>query len=128
MSEKLIRLAVYGTLMKGERNEHWGADARSRVPCVIRGRLYDTGWGYPAFVPDDAGQEVASELLTVTPATLAHMDILEGYPRLYRRETIMALVEGQPVQALVYVMNELPPRAKPISCGDWREYRKNLRK
>jgi len=47
MSAKLMRLAVYGTLMKGEHNEHWGADAKKRVPCTIRGVLYDTGWGYP---------------------------------------------------------------------------------
>lgn len=121
-----FKVATYGTLMKGERNERWGQDALERVPCVIRGHLYDTGWGYPAFVPDEAGQEVASELLTVTAATLVHMDVLEGFPRLYRRETIMAMVDGRPVETLVYVMNRLPARAKSINCGDWRIYRKNM--
>ena len=71
MKEKLIRVAVYGTLMTGERNEHWGADARRRVPCTIRGVLYDTGWGYPAFVPDEHGRDVAAELLDVTPDPIA---------------------------------------------------------
>ena len=71
MKEKLIRVAVYGTLMTGERNEHWGADARRRVPCTIRGVLYDTGWGYPAFVPDEHGRDVAAELLDVTPDPMA---------------------------------------------------------
>jgi len=128
MSEKLIRLVVYGTLMKGERNEHWGADARSRVPCTIRGVLYDTGWGYPAFVPDDGGRDVAAELLEVTPETLASIDVLEGYPTLYVRETVAAtLADGSMVEALVYVMKKLPARAKPLDCDDWREYRKNLR-
>ena len=70
MKEKLIRVAVYGTLMTGERNEHWGADARRRVPCTIRGVLYDTGWGFPAFVPDEHGRDVAAELLDVTQETL----------------------------------------------------------
>jgi len=120
MSEKLIRLAVYGTLMKGERNEHWGADARSRVPCSIRGVLYDTGWGYPAFVPDDDGRDVAAELLDVTPETLARIDVLEGYPTLYVRETVAAtLADGSVVQAMVYIMRKLPAGAREIPGGDW---------
>lgn len=115
MSEKLIRLAVYGTLMKGERNEHWGADARRRVPCTIRGVLYDTGWGYPAFVPDGSGRDVAAELLEVTQETLARIDVLEGYPRLYVRETVVAtLADGRVVQALVYVMRKLPEGARIV--------------
>ena len=123
MSEKLIRLAVYGTLMKGEHNEHWGADAKKRVPCTIRGVLYDTGWGYPAFVPDDGGRDVAAELLDVTPETLARIDVLEGYPRLYVRETVAAtLADGSVVQATVYVMRKLPVETKVVEGGDWRSF------
>ena len=48
---RTFKVAVYGTLMAGERNEWWAADALDRRPCVLRGTLYDTGWGYPAFVP-----------------------------------------------------------------------------
>ena len=77
---KTFKVAVYGTLMAGERNERWASDALDRRPCVLRGTLYDTGWGYPAFVPDADGGEVKAELLTVTEATLARMDELEGYP------------------------------------------------
>lgn len=118
MSEKLIRLAVYGTLLKGQRNEHWGAEARRRVPCTIRGVLYDTGRGYPAFVQDDGGRDVAAELLEVTPETLARIDVLEGYPRLYVRETVPAtLADGSVVQAMVYVMRKLPERARVIESG-----------
>lgn len=124
---RTFRIATYGTLMAGERNERWAQDALERVPCVIRGWLYDTGWGYPAFVPDcAAGQEVASELLTVTEATRDRMDFLEGFPSLYRREDILALADGQPVKAQVYVMNRLPDGARHIGCGDWREYRRNI--
>jgi gamma-glutamylcyclotransferase (GGCT)/AIG2-like uncharacterized protein YtfP len=125
MQEKLIRVAVYGTLMKGERNEHWGADARRRVPCTIRGVLYDTGWGYPAFVPDDGGRDVAAELLDVTPETLARLDRLESYSRLYRRECVKAVPEGRAeAVAMVYVMNRLPLGASVIRCGDWRVFRR----
>ena len=66
---KRHKVAVYGTLMAGERNERWAADALDRRPCVLRGTLYDTGRGYPAFVPDDAGGEVKAELRhDATPA------------------------------------------------------------
>ena len=121
MNEKLIRVAVYGTLMKGQRNEHWGADARRRVPCTIRGVLYDTGWGYPAFVPDDDGRNVAAELLEETPETLARIDVMEGYPRLYMREQMAATIaDGKVIQTLVYVMKKLPDRATIIPSGDWK--------
>jgi gamma-glutamylcyclotransferase (GGCT)/AIG2-like uncharacterized protein YtfP len=115
MKEKLIRVAVYGTLMTGERNEHWGADARRRVPCTIRGVLYDTGWGFPAFVPDEHGRDVVAELLDVTPETLARLDVLEGYPELYVRETVAAtLADGSVVEAMVYVMRKLPEGARIV--------------
>jgi gamma-glutamylcyclotransferase (GGCT)/AIG2-like uncharacterized protein YtfP len=61
MQEKLIRVAVYGKLMTGERNERWGTDARSRVPCTTRGVLCDTGWGFLPFVPDENGRGAAAE-------------------------------------------------------------------
>jgi len=119
MNEKAYKIAVYGTLMAGQRNEHWGADARSRVPCTIRGVLYDTGWGYPAFVPDDGGRDVAAELLDVTPETLARIDVLEGYPTLYVRETVAAtLADGSVVTAMVYVMKKLPEGARVVEGGE----------
>ena len=118
MKEKLIRVAVYGTLMKGERNEHWGADARRRVPCTIRGVLYDTGWGFPAFVPDEHGRDVAAELLDVTPETLAKLDVLEGYPTLYGRKTVATtLAGGRVMRAMVYVMKKLPEGARVMESG-----------
>ncbi|MGN0878612.1 MAG: gamma-glutamylcyclotransferase [Oligosphaeraceae bacterium] len=124
MTEKCnetFRVAVYGTLLSGERNEHWAAGALSRVPCVIRGVLYNTGWGFPAFVPEADGQKVRAELLTIDAAGLARMDTLEGYPNFYRREEVFAaLPDGTEVSAMVYVMNRLPPRAAVIASGDWR--------
>ena len=121
---KTFKVAVYGTLMAGERNERWAADALDRRPCVLRGTLYDTGWGYPAFVPNMDGGKVKAELLTITATTLARMDVLEGYPRLYRREVIpIVLGDGSVETAMVYVMNKLPRGAKVIADGDWRIFR-----
>jgi gamma-glutamylcyclotransferase (GGCT)/AIG2-like uncharacterized protein YtfP len=118
-----FKVAVYGTLMAGERNACWARGAKGRVPCVIRGTLYSTGYGYPAFVPDADGQEVKAELLTVDAKVLSNMDVLEGCPRHYRREEVEATLEdGSKVAAMVYVMNTLPPHAAVIRSGDWRAY------
>ena len=119
-NQKTYRVAVYGTLLQGECNERWADGALGRVPCTIRGAIYNLGH-FPAFVPDGNGQTVEAELLTVTSEGLAHMDILEGYPRFYRRDEIEAtLADGTSVTAMVYVMNSLPPRARLIANGSWR--------
>ena len=118
-----FKVVVYGTLLAGERNERWAAGALSRVPCVIWGVLYDTGAGFPAFVPASPteGHAVQAELLTVDADGLAMMDELEGYPRLYRRDEVEAVLDdGSAVKAMVYVMNRLPERAAVIASGDWR--------
>ena len=118
---KTFKVAVYGTLLTGERNERWATDALDRRPCVLRGTLYDTGWGYPAFIPNADGGEVKAELLTVTEATLARMDELEGYPRLYRRDTVQAVLgDGSVEAAMVYVLNTRMRGAKVIEGGDWK--------
>ena len=120
-SNETFKMAVYGTLLAGERNEGYADGAISRVPCTIRGTLYDTGWNYPAFVPGEDGQEVKAEVLTVDAKVLKSMDGLEGYPRFYRRDEVDAmLADGTVVRAMVYVMNRLPERAAVIASGDWR--------
>lgn len=120
-NEQLYHVAVYGTLMKGEHNEHWGNGASSRVPCTIRGTIYSLG-AFPAFVPNPDGQEVSAELLTVDSTVLSHMDVLEGYPEFYRREKIKAMLQdGSVIDAMVYVMNRLPHYATIIESGSWRK-------
>ena len=76
-------------------------------------------------MPDANGAEVKAELLTVDAEVLSHMDVLEGYPRHYRREKVEAVLEdGTRVAAMVYVMNSLPPHAAVIQSGDWRADRR----
>ena len=84
------------------------------------GTIYDTGWGYPAFVKRGRTR-IVGELLTVNEAGFRSMDQLEGYPNLYRREQIQInLVGGGRVLAWVYIMNHLPEKATVIEGGDWR--------
>lgn len=113
------KVFVYGTLLTGECNAYRAGDAR-RTPAWTRGKIFDTGYGFPAFVKESEAK-VVGELLTVDDDGFASMDRLEGYPRLYRREKIMVFTEqGTRSQAWVYIMNRLPECAKLIEGGDWR--------
>lgn len=115
-----VRIVAYGTLMTGERNHIFCRNALGIRPCAIRGTLYDTGWGFPAFVPGETGT-VRAELMEIPAADWPAVDRLEGYPLLYGRRQITAVPDdGGPVEAWVYVMNELPPGAKIIPGGDWK--------
>ena len=118
-----VKLIVYGTLMSGERNHRFCRNAVSITPCTVTGTLYDTGYGFPAFVPEGDGM-VKAELIEIPLADWADVDRLEGYPRLYDRQLLQAtLADGGEATGWVYIMTELPEQAKVIESGDWKEYR-----
>ena len=120
MKKETVLIAAYGTLRSGERNERFCRNAISRRSATISGTLYDTGWGFPAFVP--AGKtKVTVELIEIPIRDWADVDRLEGYPRLYDRMLVPAtLADGSTVEAWVYVMNTIPAQAKVIASGDWK--------
>ena len=45
-------------------------------------------------------------LWSITPADEAALDRYEGWPRLYRKETVKVKLSGKKVEAMVYIMNE----------------------
>ena len=115
-----VKLIVYGTLMSGERNQRFCRNAVSITPCTVTGTLYDTGCGFPAFVPEGENT-VAAELIEIPFEDWEAVDRLEGYPRFYDRMLVPAtLADGSTVEAWVYVMNQIPPQAKVIASGDWK--------
>ena len=120
---KTLKLITYGTLMTGERNHRLCRNAVSITPCTIKGTLYDTGWGFPAFV--QLGDTVVhAELIEIPFEDWANVDRLEGYPRLYDRRLIQAtLADGSEDTGWVYIMNNLPASAKVIQSGDWKKRR-----
>ena len=118
-----VKLIVYGTLMSGERNHGFCRNAVSITPCTVTGTLYDTGYGFPAFVPEGENT-VAAELIEIPFEDWEAVDRLEGYPRLYDRQLMQAtLADGSEATGWVYIMSTLPPMAKIIECGSWKEYR-----
>ena len=84
MKIETVLFAAYGTLRSGEHNERFCRNAVSRRSATISGTLYDTGWGFPAFVPE-GDTPVTVELIEIPIRDWADVDRLEGYPRLYDR-------------------------------------------
>ena len=84
MKKETVLIAAYGTLRSGERNERFCRNAISRRNATISGTLYDTGWGFPAFVPKGK-TKVTVELIEIPIRDWAAVDMLESYPRLYDR-------------------------------------------
>ena len=120
MKKETVLIAAYGTLRSGERNEHFCRNAISRRSATISGMLYDTGWGFPAFVPKGK-TKVAVELIEIPIRDWADVDRLEGYPRLYDRMLMDFILDnGEQVKAWIYIMNTLPVQAKAIVSGDWK--------
>jgi gamma-glutamylcyclotransferase (GGCT)/AIG2-like uncharacterized protein YtfP len=120
---KTVKLIVYGTLLSGERNHHFCRNAVKITSCTVTGTLYDTGCGFPAFYPE-GNTTIQAELIEIPIADWASVDRLEGYPRLYDRQLLQAtLTDGGEATGWVYIMNTLPPMAKIIESGSWKEYR-----
>ena len=120
MKKETVLIAAYGTLRSGERNERFCQNAISRRIATISGTLYDTGLGFPAFVPKGK-TKVAVELIEIPIRDWADVDRLEGYPRLYDRVLAdFRLPDGSTVQAWIYTINHLPEQAKVIPSGDWK--------
>ena len=93
------------------------------TPCTVIGTLYDTGYGFPAFVPEDENT-VAAELIEIPFEDWEAVDRLEGYPRLYDRQLFTCtLPDGTTDTGWIYIMNNLPPMATVIKRGDWKEHR-----
>lgn len=119
-ADQTVIIAAYGTLREGERNARFCRNAVSRRNATISGTLYDTGWSFPAFSPEGE-HTVTVELIEIPLADWADVDRLEGYPRMYDRKLLdFTLEDGATTQAWIYIMSNLPDRARIISSGDWK--------
>ncbi|MGC7323152.1 gamma-glutamylcyclotransferase family protein, partial [Mycobacteroides abscessus subsp. massiliense] len=62
--------------------------------------------GAVATVEKKSGGSVPILVWEITPADEAALDRYEGWPHLYRKETIRVQLNGKPVSAMIYIMNE----------------------
>jgi gamma-glutamylcyclotransferase (GGCT)/AIG2-like uncharacterized protein YtfP len=108
-ADHLPRLAVYGTLAPGRPNHEQLAHLPGRwFAGVVRGHLYDAGWGadlgFPGLVLDDDGDEVAVQILESASldAEWLRLDAFEGPG--YRRVAVDAHTANGSVTAHIYVL------------------------
>ena len=71
--------------------------------------------GAVATVEPYEGSGVPVLVWELTPADEAALDRYEGWPYLYRKETIKVKLNGKTVKAMVYIMNDGRPLGTP-SC------------
>lgn len=111
-------LFVYGTLLRGETNDHRLAGAEPLGPALtVAGYdLLDLG-GYPALVAGGA-TAVAGELYALAAPALARLDAFEGHPTLFCR-TRIRLSTGRTADAYLFDRRRAE-RAPLIPSGDWR--------
>ena len=116
----LVRLFVYGTLMRGEKNAEVlaGCSYIGEAETVAGYRLVALP-GYPGLLA--GGQtSVKGELYMVDSQILAALDGLEDCPALFRRARVQ-LAEGSWAEA--YLAADPSFEAAPtIAGGDWRQY------
>jgi gamma-glutamylcyclotransferase (GGCT)/AIG2-like uncharacterized protein YtfP len=120
---------VYGTLRRHERNHYLLKDAELVAEQAwTEGRLFDTGFGYPA-VQESLHHVVYGELYLVSEEQLRRLDELEGYSvdsseNLYNRGKQFILHDKGNTQAYIYTITEQNQHLlkTPIKSGDWKEY------
>lgn len=82
---------TYGTLMRGERNEHLLEGARyiGKAATKPKYKLFriNGNFPFPAII-DEGGTAVCGELYEVPISALPGMDRMEGHPNFYRRQPI----------------------------------------
>ena len=59
------------------------------------------------------GNQVPVLLWTISPRDERSLDYYEGYPFLYRKETVTVNLNGKPTEAMVYIMNDGRPLGRP---------------
>ncbi len=59
-----------------------------------------------ATIEKHQGSKVPVLVWQLQPSDEHNLDIYEGFPHLYRKETLKLTVDGKRVQAMVYIMNE----------------------
>ena len=110
---------VYGTLRRGGSQHGRMAGAEFVAAGTIRGRLYRIDW-YPGVVVDDAGDDIAGEVLAVDPALLAELDLFEGGE--YRRVRVSVDCIGDqrsPLTAWLWEWLGPIDETRRIAGGDW---------
>lgn len=126
-----INVAVYGSLRRGMGNHGLLARAigtggatflySERVKLPVK--MYSCG-AYPALVPDAKTHGVYLEVFAVNKETLAQLDRLEGYPRLYDRAEMLV---RETDLCWVYYMRQAPSEVV-VETGNWKKFLEEIKR
>ena len=100
---------AYGSNLNLPRMMHRCPTAKVVGNDVLSGwqlRFRGTPGNAVATIERKEGQTVPALIFTVQPEDEKSLDGYEGWPILYRKEEIEVKVDGKPVTAFVYIMNE----------------------
>ena len=118
-----MRAFVYGTLKNGYRNHRLLENSKFVGNGEIKGfALYDLG-SFPAIVDSENPEEIIlGELYEIDEPTLASLDHLESEGHLYKRRLVNVAVDGNELDAYVYVFLRDLRGAKKLE-KEWRPNR-----
>jgi len=103
---------VYGTLKQGGGLHYWMQGAHLVGPAETHDRTFlmiDLGY-FPGVVKYEHGLKIKGELYEINENMLATLDRVEGYPRLYTREQVPVVCNGETYAAWIYLYNANPQR------------------
>ncbi len=69
-------------------------------------RFYGRYGSAVATIEKDKGSSVPVLVWKIRPRDEKSLDIYEGYPHLYRKETVELYINGEQYRGMVYIMNE----------------------
>ena len=112
-----MKIAVYGTLRRGEGNWSYFLKGRSAYlkTAVISGFRMVTNGAYPYAIEFEGN--ITVDLFEIDEDTLERLDYLEGYPSHYNRK----LIDVGDDQAWIYYTEnkEFLKRYAEVPSGDW---------
>ncbi len=104
-----MRVAVYGTLKRGQRNHDWylaGSEFLGSGTTARPFQMYCVG--FPVVVPGPNGRRIAVEIYEVSKSVKERLDRLEGNGRMYERKRTWCWVNGKRIQAWMYFGIDFP--------------------
>lgn len=121
-----MRVAVYGTLRKGQSNHSVLEDSPKvgELRQKLNYSMWDYNGWYPILTSSSKPSWLTLEVYSVNDRIFEALDFLEGYPVLYDRR--LETIYGE--DTYIYFMENLKGKqgATPIPSGDWVSYRESL--
>ncbi len=126
-----MKLYVYGTLLRGEKNHHVLDGATLLYERqILQAKMFDTGNGYPAIeLTNDS--TIFGEIYEVPDHLWPALDLLEGYTGddstdLYSKEFVNVQTMDELLEVAVYTICDESMKMLEIPSGDWISYRKSV--